>query len=107
MSHKVVRNIRRPDADTVRLLGELGVATVHEAQGRTGLLRPYMRPIYATAKVSGPAVTVSCHPGDNLMIHAALEQCRTLADKATPDKALSYCEQIEQVAGDALERQAV
>jgi 4-hydroxy-4-methyl-2-oxoglutarate aldolase len=76
MSHKVVRSIRRPDAETVRLLGELGVATVHEAQGRTGLLRPYMRPIYPTAKVSGPAVTVLCHPGDNLMIHAAIEVCK-------------------------------
>jgi len=76
MSHKVVRSIRRPDADTVRLLGDLGVATVHEAQGRIGLLRPYMRPIYPTAKVSGPAVTVLCHPGDNLMIHAAVEVCR-------------------------------
>ncbi len=76
MSHKVVRSIRRPDADAVRLLGELGVATVHEAQGRTGLLRPYMRPIYPTASVSGTAVTVSCHPGDNLMIHAAIEVCQ-------------------------------
>jgi len=77
MSHKVVRSIRRPDAGTVRLLGELGVATVHEAQGRTGLLRPYMRPIYSTARVSGPAVTVLCHPGDNLMIHAAIEVCQS------------------------------
>jgi 4-hydroxy-4-methyl-2-oxoglutarate aldolase len=76
MSHKVVRSIRRPDADTIRLLGDLGVATVHEAQGRTGLLRPYMRPIYPTAKVSGTAITVLCHPGDNLMIHAAIEVCK-------------------------------
>jgi 4-hydroxy-4-methyl-2-oxoglutarate aldolase len=76
MSHKVVRCIERPDAGIVRILNELGVATVHEAQGRTGLMRPYMRPIYASAKVSGPAVTVSCHPGDNLMIHAAIEVCR-------------------------------
>jgi 4-hydroxy-4-methyl-2-oxoglutarate aldolase len=76
MSHKVVRSIRRPDAGTVRLLGELGVATVHEAQARTGLLRPYMRPIYPAAKVSGTAVTVLCHPGDNLMIHAAIEVCQ-------------------------------
>src|SRR5579872_4956390 len=76
MIHKVVRSIRRPEAGPVRLLGELGVATVHEAQGRTGLLRPYMRPIYPAARVSGPAVTVLFHPGDNLMIHAAIEVCK-------------------------------
>jgi 4-hydroxy-4-methyl-2-oxoglutarate aldolase len=72
----IVRTIRRPDADAVRTLGQLGVATVHEAQGRTGLMRPYMRPIYATAKAAGTAVTVSCQPGDNLMIHAALDLCQ-------------------------------
>jgi 4-hydroxy-4-methyl-2-oxoglutarate aldolase len=73
MSHKVVRNIRRPDPETVRTLGELGVATVHEAQGRTGLMKPYMRPIYPTARAVGTAVTVSSQAGDNLMIHAAME----------------------------------
>ena len=76
MPHKVVRKISRPDAESVKLLGELGVATVHEAQGRTGLMLPYMRPIYLSARVSGPAVTVSCHPGDNLMLHAAIEVCK-------------------------------
>ncbi len=75
MPHKIVRRIPRPDAQAVKLLGELGVATVHEAQGRTGAMLPYMRPIYLAARVSGPAVTVSCHPGDNLMIHAAVEVC--------------------------------
>jgi 4-hydroxy-4-methyl-2-oxoglutarate aldolase len=72
----IVRTVRRPDAAAVRALGQLGVATVHEAQGRTGLMRPYMRPIYATARAAGPAVTVSCQPGDNLMIHAALDLCQ-------------------------------
>ena len=76
MKARVVRNIKRPDAGVVRLLGELGVATVHEAQRRTGLMHPYMRPLYPGARLSGPAVTVSCHPGDNMMIHAAVEVCK-------------------------------
>src|SRR3984957_17269104 len=76
MKHKVVRSIQRPDTESVKILGEMGVATVHEAQGRTGLMKPYLRPIYASAKVAGPAVTVSCQAGDNLMIHAAVEICK-------------------------------
>ncbi len=76
MAHKIVRSIPRPDAESVKILGDLGVATVHEAQGRTGLMKPYMRPIYPSAKVAGPAVTVSCQAGDNLMIHAAVEICK-------------------------------
>ncbi len=76
MEHKVVKNIKRPSADAIKTLGEQGVATVHEAQGRIGLLAPYMRPIYSTAKMAGPAVTVSCQAGDNLMIHAAVEVCK-------------------------------
>jgi 4-hydroxy-4-methyl-2-oxoglutarate aldolase len=75
MKHKVVRRIDRVGADVFKALGGQGVATVHEAQGRTGLMRPCMRPIYASARMAGPAVTVSCPPGDNLMIHAAVEVC--------------------------------
>ncbi len=76
MSHKIIRRIPRPDSAAVDTLGKSGVATVHEAQGRTGLMRPYMRPIYPSARVAGTAVTVSCAPGDNLMIHASIEVCK-------------------------------
>jgi 4-hydroxy-4-methyl-2-oxoglutarate aldolase len=76
MKPTIVRHIKRADDDTIHRLGDLGVATVHEAQGRVGLMRPYMRPIYMTAKVAGSAITVSCQAGDNLMIHASLEWCR-------------------------------
>jgi 4-hydroxy-4-methyl-2-oxoglutarate aldolase len=76
MKPTIVRATKRADAETIRIMRDLGVATVHEAQGRTGLMRPYMRPIYASARVAGSAITVSCQAGDNLMIHAALEVCR-------------------------------
>jgi 4-hydroxy-4-methyl-2-oxoglutarate aldolase len=76
MSHKIIRRILRANNEAVKTLGNAGVATVHEAQGRTGLMRPNMRPIYPTAKVAGTAVTISIPPGDNLMIHASIEVCQ-------------------------------
>ena len=70
----VKRNITRADKAAVETMGQLGSATVHEAQGRVGLMNTYMRPIYAGAQVSGTAVTVLLHPGDNYMLHVAAEQ---------------------------------
>lgn len=70
----VKRKINRADRAVVERLGKFGSATVHEAMGRVGLMKPYMRPIYAGAQVSGTAVTVLLQPGDNWMMHVAAEQ---------------------------------
>lgn len=72
----VKRNIERADAKAVAELGKYGVATVHEAMGRVGLMQRYMRPIYSGAHVSGTAVTVLLHPGDNWMMHVVAEQIK-------------------------------
>jgi 4-hydroxy-4-methyl-2-oxoglutarate aldolase len=72
----VYRNIARTDGAVADALARFGSATVHEAMGRVGLLKPYMRPIYAGAQVSGTAVTVLLHPGDNWMMHVVAEQIR-------------------------------
>jgi 4-hydroxy-4-methyl-2-oxoglutarate aldolase len=77
VSHVVVRTDRGPDKETLAELGDLGVSTAHEAMGRRGLLQPCVRPVYQGARIAGRAVTALCQPGDNLMIHAAVEQCRT------------------------------
>jgi len=76
LSGIAVKSVTRADAASVAELAKHGVATVHEAMGRVGLLDTYMRPIYPGAKACGTAVTILAHPGDNWMLHVAVEQCR-------------------------------
>jgi 4-hydroxy-4-methyl-2-oxoglutarate aldolase len=74
--HVIVQHIERAEPDVVDRLGEAGTATVHEAIGRVGFVGPHIRPIQLDTKIAGSAVTVLSHPGDNIMLHAAIEMCR-------------------------------
>ncbi len=76
MTPVVIRSSKRADAASMAALAETGVSTTHEAMGRSGLMKPYMRPIYPGAQIAGGAVTVLAQPGDNWMIHVAIEQIR-------------------------------
>ena len=102
MNAVVVRNIKRTDADLVKRLGALGVATAHEAYGRFGLMKPYLRPVWSGAEAAGTAVTVLAQPGDNWMIHVAVEQCQP-GDIMVVGCTTEFRRHVRRSAGDFID----
>ena len=100
MKTVVVRNIKRTEPDLVKRLGALGVATAHEAYGRFGLMKPYLRPVWSGAEASGTAVTVLAQPGDNWMIHVAVEQCKPGDILVVGCSDRQYRRHVRRSAGD-------
>src|SRR6266511_4325371 len=103
----VVRNIRRADRAATDALADYGAATIHEAQGRTGLLAPHLRPIYAGAHIAGTAVTVSVPPADNWMIHVAVEQCQEGDVLVVAPTSRSEAGYVGELIATALRRRGV
>ncbi|WP_083974362.1 4-carboxy-4-hydroxy-2-oxoadipate aldolase/oxaloacetate decarboxylase [Herbidospora daliensis] len=105
--HVIVRTKARPDAAAVKVLAGAGVATVHEAMGRRGLLDPVLRPVYPGTRIAGRAVTVLSHPGDNLMIHAAVEQCGEGDVLAVATTSLSHDGMFGELLATSLQARGV
>jgi 4-hydroxy-4-methyl-2-oxoglutarate aldolase len=103
----VVRNIRRADRAATDALADYGAATIHEAQGRTGLLAPHLHPIYAGAHIAGTAVTVSVPPADNWMIHVAVEQCLQGDVLVVAPTSRSEAGYVGELIATALQRRGV
>lgn len=105
--HVIVRTIDRAEASIIDRLGEAGTATVHEAIGRIGFVGPHLRPIQSDTKIAGSAVTVLNHPGDNIMIHAAIEVCRPGDVLVVANTAVSTHGMFGDLLGTALMAQGV